>query len=214
VTLLVLALLAAQTVPECWAFGLTAYPPGRTVFPAVRLAPDGRALLDRATGEATWTRDADSVSVASGSGYQGWRLVLRPGAAVPTATLRRWEDDPHASPEPPIDFRARPIACESVEWPTGVPGYDELPRLQNAMELDGAMRRNRAGAPFGVRRSTKVMVRVDEAGAVAEVRLEQTSGVAELDDVALETADVARFSPATRGGQPVAAWTALFFRFR
>ena len=209
--------VAAQSAPqnpgECWAFRL-AGDPNPSVFPAVRLAPDGLALLDQSFGKATWSAADDSVLVTSGAGSQAWTLRLRPRDEPATATLDRWVDDPHPDPEPPVAFRALPIECASREWTAlDATPLDAKPELLNAPEVDGAFHRF-VPEPIGARHSALVAFLVDPAGGVLSIRLQQTAGLPELDAAALAIANVARFAPATRGGQPTEAWVALWLHFR
>jgi protein TonB len=57
----------------------------------------------------------------------------------------------------------------------------------------------------------RVLVRAD--GAVAEARVEVSSGHAALDDAALRACYAWRFEPATRDGRPVDAWVLIPVRF-
>lgn len=59
-----------------------------------------------------------------------------------------------------------------------------------------------------------VRVRVDPRGRVEAVRLGQSSGHGVLDRAALKAVRNWRFSPATRGATPVAAWVDVPVRFR
>ncbi|MBI2313532.1 MAG: energy transducer TonB [Betaproteobacteria bacterium] len=59
-----------------------------------------------------------------------------------------------------------------------------------------------------------VGVRVSREGIPGEVRLAKSSGFEALDEVALEAVRGWRFSPARRGGEPVASWIEVPVRFR
>jgi len=59
-----------------------------------------------------------------------------------------------------------------------------------------------------------VWMYVDERGIVGKVQLHESSGHAELDEIALRVAPCRRFVPALRRGEPVRVWLALPFTFR
>lgn len=216
--ILLLALLVqpvggdAQTFPRCWSFALPAEP-GGAAFPSIRLLDGGEALLFQGSGTAAWSLHADTVVAVSGSGSQRWSLAILTDAAIPSAILLHGQDDPHPDPAPPIDLRAVPISCEGPDWNSEKARYDFAPSLLNADEVDAAFRRRSPGA-FGVRRSALVRFRVAPDGRVLARRIEQTSGVAELDEAAVAIGEVARFDPATLEGKPTEAWVALWFHFR
>jgi TonB family protein len=202
---------AAQQLPECWSFALPADPADSRVFPLVRLLPDGAVGLHDGSGTATWVARGDSAVVSSGASALRWDLTIRAGTGIPSATLRRGDDDPHGA-EPSVELRANPLACASVDW-TPAPRADVGARLDNIEDVDAAFRR---GSPpeLGTTRSALVRFHVDADGAVLEKAIEQTAGVAELDRAALEIARVARFEPAMVGGEPIESWVALWFHFR
>ena len=102
----------AQTFPVCWSFALAADPGRATAFPSIRLLDGGEALLFQGSGTASWSVHADTIVAASGSGSQSWSLAILPSMAIPSAVLRHGPDDPHADPEPAIELRALPVACD------------------------------------------------------------------------------------------------------
>lgn len=55
---------------------------------------------------------------------------------------------------------------------------------------------------------------VDETGAVAESRIQETSGHDALDEAAQEVAAAMRFTPAENKGEPVSVWIAQPIEFR
>jgi len=59
----------------------------------------------------------------------------------------------------------------------------------------------------------RVRARVSEDGRVSDVRVQKTSGHSDLDRAAVEALTTWRFSPARRGGRPVARNIVLPFRF-
>jgi TonB family protein len=202
---------AAQRMPECWSFTLPADPTSTRVFPLVRLLPDGAVGLHDGSGSATWVARGDSVVISSGPSALRWGLTIRAGAGIPGATLRRGEDDPHGA-EPQVEMRAHPVDCASVDW-APAPRLDAPARIANLEDIDAAFRRS-SPPETGATRSALVRFHVDARGRVLETAIEQTAGVTELDQAALEIARVARFEPATAGGAPAESWVALWFHFR
>lgn len=60
---------------------------------------------------------------------------------------------------------------------------------------------------------TTLRLYISERGSVDTVRVDKGSGYAPFDSAALAGSRDLRFSPATRGGKPVAAWFLLPVRF-
>jgi protein TonB len=58
-----------------------------------------------------------------------------------------------------------------------------------------------------------VAVEVLSTGRVGQVRVQQSSGAAELDAAALRAAREWRFDPATGASGPVASWITVRFRY-
>ena len=189
-------------------------------------------MLHDGADQASWGIRNDTLRVASAlSGFQGWTLSLPAGGATSTAMLRRWEDNPHADPDPPVLLRAEPIACTTVAWPDDEPPlgtdaraawlaagprwspFDSPPGFADLAEVNAVFARLAADAA-GARRAAKVAFLVGENGAVLDLRLEQTTGRPDLDETAIRIARLARMSPAVREGRPVASWVSLWFRFR
>ena len=202
---------AAQEFPRFWSFGVPDDPAG-AAFPSLRLLEGGEARLHDGSGTAGWTLRSDTIVVSSSSGSQRWTLAIR-YAGIPSATLLHGRDDRHGDPEPAIELRALPLSCDALAWNAELMDYDTPPRLGNTEDVDAELRRG-APAEFGVKRSTLVRFLIDAGGQVRDRRVEQTSGVASLDEAALRIGEVARFYAATLNGQPVGAWTALWFHFR
>jgi protein TonB len=67
---------------------------------------------------------------------------------------------------------------------------------------------------LGVQGTTLLAVYVTAEGRVAEVRVDQSAGHADLDDAAVEAVRRWRFEPARRGTEPVAMWVRLPVEFR
>lgn len=65
----------------------------------------------------------------------------------------------------------------------------------------------------GVEGEVLLRIHVTAVGTVDSVELEQSSGHAELDSIALRGARELRYEPAREGEQPVAVWAMLPVRF-
>jgi TonB family protein len=93
--------------------------------------------------------------------------------------------------------------------------YDTAPTLQNAAEVAALL--NDEYPPLlrgaGVGGRVVVGVFVDTEGRVQDLRIAETSGHAPLDQAALRVARAYRFTPALKGGDPVALWMAIPLTF-
>ncbi len=85
------------------------------------------------------------------------------------------------------------------------PEFDVEPTLANREEITQAMRA--VGA--GIEARLVLLVHVDKNGQVADVRIQERSGDAGLDDAAEWIGEQMRFEPARHEGQPVAAWVTV-----
>lgn len=72
----------------------------------------------------------------------------------------------------------------------------------------------RAARAAGLEGVVAVAVEVLSNGRVGQVRVQQSSGAAELDAAALRAAREWRFSPAAEASGPVASWVTVRFRYR
>lgn len=92
----------------------------------------------------------------------------------------------------------------------GLRGDQSLPALQSReMPFRYPVRLWREG----VEGEVLLRIHVTVLGTVDSVELEQSSGHAELDSIALHGARQLRYDPATEGEQPVAVWATLPVRF-
>lgn len=93
---------------------------------------------------------------------------------------------------------------------------DTVPRLSNRSEASQLIARfyPERLRESGVSGVVRVLVHVDPAGRVEDVRIQGPSGRRALDRAALEVARRLRFDPATRGGRPTDAWIVQPIRFR
>lgn len=119
---------------------------------------------------------------------------------------------------PPVEPQATIEAVEAVEGGDGAPSflpYDTPPRLQNASEVQEALR---TGYPVslkeqGVGGTVVLWLHVDDAGRLTEARVKDTSGHAELDEAAISVARTMSFSPAEHEGSPTDVWVAQSITF-
>ncbi len=66
----------------------------------------------------------------------------------------------------------------------------------------------------GIGGTVEVFLLIDEEGAVVDARIDQGSGHAALDAVALDVAYVYRFTPALNRDRPVAVWVSVPVTFQ
>lgn len=125
-----------------------------------------------------------------------------------------------ARPAPPAERDGGP---EEPGGGTGdVPGepgftpYEVAPDVMNAAEVREALVREYPPVlrDAGVGGTAQVHLYITARGRVASVRIDRSSGHEALDDAALRVAEVVRFSPALRDGEPVAVWISLPFTFQ
>ena len=72
----------------------------------------------------------------------------------------------------------------------------------------------RLSRQLGEEGTALLRVEVGPDGTPLQVRLQTSSGYSRLDEVALATVAQWRFAPATRNGEPIAAWVVVPIRFR
>lgn len=119
---------------------------------------------------------------------------------------------------PPVEPQATIEAVEAADDAEGAPSfipYDTPPRLQNASEVQEALR---TGYPVslkeqGVGGTVVLWLHVDETGRLDDARVKETSGHAELDEAALSVARTMAFSPAENEGTPTDVWVAQSITF-
>jgi len=132
--------------------------------------------------------------------------------ALDRLSCRGWLADPETD-EPDDDGEERvPDPMESLADPP----FTSPPELLNAGEVRRAMAREypRQLREAGIGGTVRVYVFVAEDGSVRDSRIDESSGIRELDDAALAVADVMRFSPARKDGEPIPAWANFPVTFR
>lgn len=124
-------------------------------------------------------------------------LLLAAGCARPAPGAP--EPQPGGPPPAPLPAEFDPRASEA-----------------NRVHCDSVLEREYTPAlrSAGIEGVAQVWMLVDTVGIVREVRIGESSGHAELDDIALRVARCRRFVPAVRRDVPVSVWLALPFAFR
>lgn len=97
----------------------------------------------------------------------------------------------------------------------GPEAYTRAPELINPMEVREAMRREYPPLLLdaGIGGTTEMWVYVDAEGRPIDLRVQETSGHAQLDEAALRVATIMSFTPAVNDAGPVAAWISVPLRF-
>ncbi len=132
--------------------------------------------------------------------------------ALDRLSCRGWLEDPETGEPHDDSEEGLPDPIRQLTDPP----FTTPPELLNAGEVRRAMAREypRQLREAGIGGTVRVYVFVDEDGAVQESRIDESSGVRELDDAALAVADVMRFSPARKDGEPIPAWANFPVTFR
>ncbi|MBT8395712.1 MAG: energy transducer TonB, partial [Gemmatimonadetes bacterium] len=149
------------------------------------------------------------------------------GAGSPVAQRREWRGgDPDAAGRDTTEIKVRIPRQESrwrsggvpltTETPSVAPPYSTAPDLSDWTDLDRAVA---LGYPAelrdsGVGGSVNVWVFVERGGGVLDMRLDHTSGHADLDLAAMRILKTLSFEPARREGEPVGAWISVPVTFR
>ncbi|MES1227867.1 MAG: TonB family protein [Armatimonadota bacterium] len=157
----------------------------------------GASVNPQGNGKAGEIPKTASPGPSAGTGGGGdapkvaeTKPVVKPVAEAPVKP----KEEPKPEPKPvekkaPVFVSAEPIDQPSPEIP------DDL--------RDAAMDK-----------STAVMISVTEIGSAGAVSVASSSGVAELDSLAVRAAKKWRFKPATRDGEPVPGRVRLHVRFK
>jgi protein TonB len=112
---------------------------------------------------------------------------------------------PNGGAEPP----ARGSNAPATFVPTGGAAVVKPKRLaEPRLEYPPALKAR------GIEGDVAVLIRIGADGAVGDVRIVKSSGVAELDAAAREAAAAERFAPATRDGTPIEYTLKYTYRFR
>ena len=105
------------------------------------------------------------------------------------------------------------VLCFSSTAYAQVPGLraaqDQSPRLTNAGQLSAAKANAEARLRLTRAVQFQVWIHVDQSGRPADVRLERSSGMPNVDSAAVQIAAQMRFSPARKGGGTVPVWVSM-----
>ena len=91
-------------------------------------------------------------------------------------------------------------ASHTERWPAEVVRAEDMPAL-NVMRTSAVLPR---GTERGGRSTVVLRLHVDAEGRTQRVGLVQSSGLAALDEAAMQTAREVRFAPYVKGGSPQA----------
>lgn len=120
------------------------------------------------------------------------------------------------APHPDLpDLPPVPPGAEPESIPSFVP-RDEEPILSNRAELVRELQERYPPAlrEAGIGGTAQLYVYVAETGSVTNARLKRSSGLAQLDEVAIDIIRHAEFTPAVLGDEPVGVWIELPVSFQ
>jgi TonB family protein len=214
-TISVLALLSATVLGVVLMIGALEIP-----VPAVRIQfeidPTGAASA--APGEPVAEADPQPPAEpeAPAATPERERDAAAPSAEEAIGRLR--EDRAARVAEPEETVERLPEASRqafTAERPTFTP-YTVAPRILNVDEVQRAMVREYPALlrDGGIGGTVRVYFFIDENGQVGDTRIDQSSGHAALDEVALSVAGVFRFSPALNRDRPTPVWVSFPITFQ
>lgn len=117
-----------------------------------------------------------------------------------------WEEVAELPPPPP-----EPVATVREDPAIPFTPYTVAPRLLNGRDVQRALEAAypRSLRDAGVGGTVRLLVHIDDKGVVQQSRLGTTSGFESMDAVALDLAELMRFSPALNRDQKVAVWIVI-----
>jgi len=148
------------------------------------------------------------------------QAIARP--ATPVIATANIDEDITISPttfeDNPIDDLPPPpeeIQTDIAAAPTFTP-FTVAPQLQNLQEVQRSLVREYPTVlrDSGIGGTVTVWFFIDEDGRVQQTRIDQSSGYNQLDEAALNVADVYRFSPALNRENRVPVWVSLPITFQ
>lgn len=133
--------------------------------------------------------------------------VIADDVTIPST---RFDDHPPERLAPPSSAREG----ETMGQPAFVP-YEVAPRILNPRDVEDALRREYPAVmrDAGIQGTVRVWFRIDAEGRVVDRRIQESSGYRQLDEAALEVADLMEFSPAMNRDRPVAVGVTFGIRF-
>lgn len=174
--------------------------------------------------------------IASGLGHQAVQAVMGPIETKVIEEVKKQQEElpppppkletpPPYVPPPDILLAAEPVAAQpstaiqtvtQVKTPPPVaapPAPDVEPRLNPRARRAVPEERDYPDTSRRLKEEGDVIIAIliNSDGSVGDVKVEKSSGYQRLDDAAVEfyKTKASKFLPATKGGQPVAAWKTL-----
>lgn len=131
-------------------------------------------------------------------------VITAPAAAAPAPFEAPPTPEQPAPPAPPV-----PVLAEAPPAPPAPPPPKNIPASEVQYLVRPAPEYPRLSVRQGESGQVMLRVFIDEAGLPRDVRIEQSSGFARLDDAALAAVRQARFKPPTLNGQPISGWARI-----
>ncbi|MDX1674482.1 MAG: energy transducer TonB [Longimicrobiales bacterium] len=202
-----LAEFSAKLARERPDLALYSTPAGAAVHPATKALLGWFAVFDCSTPQ-TQAAVGNLTRLLVQRGLDGWTGEAdRPLAAEDRA---EFEDVVGGSAAQQAEA---PVTSLS-ERPQFTP-MTQRPELQNRDAVAAAIQEHYPPVlrEAGIERTVNVWFFIDEEGVVQNAVVNRSSGYPELDEAALEVAEVMRFSPALNRSEPVPVWVALDIAF-
>jgi len=138
------------------------------------------------------------------------KTLLPSMIAAPATTAPAPFEAPPATDLPTPSAPVLPVVAEaSPAPPAPLPPPKNIPASEVQYLVRPAPEYPRLSVRMGESGLVMLRVFIDEAGLPREVRIEQSSGFARLDDTALAAVRQARFKPPTLNGQPISGWARI-----
>jgi protein TonB len=127
-----------------------------------------------------------------------------------TISPTTFEDNPVENLPPPPEEGEGELSDQPVFTP-----FEVAPQVTNASEVQRALMQNYPPLlrDAGIGGTVNVWFFIDENGRVQESQVNQSSGHPQLDQAALDVAEVYRFTPAKNREEPVPVWVSIPIRF-
>ncbi len=173
--------------------------------PLPQLTPLMNAYNTSSSRESNELESTNSTNSQLASSSQTSDQVQDSNSSSETAS----SETPSDSPSEDSDQSVESAPAETVAQDQGPPDVLARPLAQNMPRPEypeRSRRRNQEG-------TVVLRARIDEQGGVLQVEVVGTSGHSELDQAAQQTVQTWSFSPATRGGRPIASWVNVSIDF-
>ena len=135
--------------------------------------------------------------------------------AEPTGVVAPEAPQEFEMPPPPEPARPDREEADVSAAPTFTP-FTIAPSITNREEVITAMKEAYPASlrDQGIGGTVRVYFFIDAVGEVGDVRIDQTSGNAAIDEAAMSVANAYRFSPAKNKGEPVPVWVSFPITFQ